>query len=169
MKQWSWAELQREKQKFLSESLAPNTRKTYGAGIKLYQIFCFQLSISCLPLNEQVMENFCTSLSNRVGHKTIKVYLSGIQVFSVIQGYTEKIKDMLRLPCVLRGIEGALGSAQYRPPRTPVTLTHLQFIVRHVTLNPNRFNRYMFTAAVLLAFFRLVASVRIHGSKQTTV
>ena len=71
--------LEAEKWRILRHSLSPNTFKTYLVGWRQYLTFCTQLSLDRLPLNQTILENFCISAARRVGYRTSKVYLSGVQ------------------------------------------------------------------------------------------
>ena len=106
-----------------------------------------------LPLLEVVLENFCVSLANRIAYKSIKVYLSGVQYFSKIQGCTVLIKNMHRLKYLLKGIRRSQSNSFDRAPRPPVTWPMLQKICQFLTHTETPFDRDMLTAAVLLAYF----------------
>ena len=60
-------------------ALAPSIQSTYATGFCAYQLFCSQVSLPALPLLESTLQRFVASLTFRMGFKTIKVYLSGIQ------------------------------------------------------------------------------------------
>ena len=114
------------------------------------------MSLTPLPLSAGAVENFCVSLSYRVGVKTIKVYLCGVQHWSLMLGFNTLLSSMLRLPYVLRGIRRHQGSTHTRPPRLPITLPHLRCILAYLRVTLPPFDCTMFTAAVLTAFFGLL-------------
>ena len=114
------------------------------------------MSLSPLPMTAGVVENFCVALSHRVGVKTIKVYLCGVQHWSLMFGFNTLLSSMLRLPYVLRGIRRHQGSTHTHPPRLPITLTHLRSILHYLRVTFPPFDCTMFTAAVLSAFFGLL-------------
>ena len=61
------------------------------------------------PLQELHLQVFVTTLSRKVSHKTIKVYLSGLQYFSIRKGYKERIALMRDLNYLIRGVRRKLG------------------------------------------------------------
>ena len=140
----------------LDRALAPNTLNTYQVGIRQYVAFCRSFEVSPLPLREPVLENFCVSLSSRISHKSIKVYLCGVQFWSKINGGSVLIENMLRLDYVITAIRRAQGTSFDRPARPPVTLQMLQEICAFISNTESPFDRDMLTAAVLLAFFGLL-------------
>ena len=99
-----WDDLERRKTAILSRSLAISTLGTYRTGIKQYLEFCSVMRISPVPLVEGFLENFVVALSSIVGHKTIKVYLAGVQYWSKLQGCNLQMKKMHRLKYVLSGV-----------------------------------------------------------------
>ena len=140
----------------LDRSLAPNSFSTYKVGIRQYLAFCRQFALPPFPLSEKILENFCTSLSARVAHKSIKVYLCGVQFWSKLQGGTVLIKNMLRLEYVLMAIRRFQGNSFNRPTRTPITLNMLEEICAFISITESPYDRDMLTSAVLLAFFGLL-------------
>ena len=85
-------------------ALAPSTHSTYSTGLRAYQLFCSQVSLPPLPLQESNFQRFVASLVHRVGFKSIKVYLSGIQYWEQMCGDSAHISSMSRLFYLLRGI-----------------------------------------------------------------
>ena len=152
----SWDTLEAQKWSILTTSLAGNTHRSYNVGIKQYMVVCAQMGLSPLPLTPDVVENFCVALSHRVGVKSIKVYLCGIQHWSLMFGFDNKLSAMLRLPYVLRGIRRRQGSTHTRPPRLPITLAHLRCILHYLRVSLPPYDCTMLTAAVLTAFFGLL-------------
>lgn len=151
-----WDELERRKNAFLARSLAASSTSTYNVGVRQYLEFCNQVRVPPVPLSEMVLENFCVSLSSRISHKSIKVYLSGVQYWSKLQGCNILIKNLHRLKYVVMGIRRAQGSSFDRPTRPPVTWSMLQSICRFIAHTETPFDRDMLTSAVLLAFFGLL-------------
>ena len=136
--------------------LAPNTVKTYSTGVRHYLVYCNQLLIQALPIYEQVLENFVVSMAPRVGFKTIKVYLCGVQVFAVLNRCLIKIRDMTNLKYVLRGIRRSQGSSHTRLPKDPITLPQLRHLGLTLAATRCPADRKMFTAALLTAFFGML-------------
>ena len=151
-----WDELERRKTGFLTRSLAVSSTSTYNVGVRQYLAFCQQVRVPSIPLSEDVLENFCVSLSSRISQKSIKVYLSGVQHWSKLQGCRVLIKDMHRLKYVLSGIRRAQGNSFTRPIRPPVTVPMLEQICAFVARTESPFDCDMLTSAVLLAFFGLL-------------
>ena len=116
----------------LFHSISPNTRKKYSSGFNQYKKFCLEIGASPFPLVESVLVLFVASISQRVSHKTIKVYLSGVQFESVIRGFVEKISLMGRLFYVIRGVRRMQGSQFVRHRRLPITPSHLNEIIKFV-------------------------------------
>lgn len=145
-----------EKREFLRASLSANTFKTYNTGLRQYTTFCAQLGVTPFPLADSVLEDFCVVLSRRVGYKTIKVYLCGVQLASRLRGHAAVISDMPRLYYLLRGIRRSQGRTHMRPRRIPVTIPQLRSILRFTAGNFRIFDRDMLTAALLLAFFGML-------------
>ena len=144
------------KASLLHKSLAVTTRKSYNSGIRAYTIFCVQTGINHLPLRHEYLENFAISLRRRVGYKTIKLYLSALQVSSILQGYTERIRDMSRLHYVLRAIRREQGNTHVRPRRLPITFRHIRELKNYIARAYCPFDCVMLTAAITTAFFGLL-------------
>ena len=140
----------------LSRSLAFNTLRAYGTGIRQYHQFCNSHNIPPLPLTEFIVENFAVSLCTRVGYKTIIVYLYGVQYWSKIQGCRVLIKFMPRLRYVLSAIRRVQGNTFKRPSRPPVTWHMLERICAFITKSESPVDADMLTSAVLLALFGLL-------------
>ena len=140
----------------MGNSLAQSTIKTYNSGWKSYRVFCGQLSRPFLPLLEDTLTLFCTVSSRRVGFKTIKVYLAGIQYHSIMAGYNEHINSMHSLYYLLRGIRRTQGNNHSRPSRDPITVTQLHQLLDYIKRQFGRFDATMLSSAVTLAFFGLL-------------
>ena len=151
-----WWHLEYQRNVLLSHALAPSSFNTYRTGINHYLRFCRRLAIRPLPLSEPVLENFCVSLHHRVAYKSIRVYLCGVQFWSKLCGGWVLIEHMPRLEYVLRAIRRVQGNSFARPVRTPITWRLLKSICRYIVLTELPFDRDMWLAAVLLAFFGLL-------------
>ena len=151
-----WCILEEQKQNFLRNSLAPNTVKLYTTGLRHYIRFCREINTNLLPLNEVILENFCVALSSRVRAKSIKNYLCGIQLFASINGDAARIKDMVKVHYVIRGVKRSQGAWHKRPPKAPITFAQLKCILAHISTFVSVHNKYMMSAAVLTAFFGLL-------------
>ena len=95
--------------------LAPSTRKTYATAQRKFVNFCLQLGhlhLSGSPC--PVMNGLCVSatfLARFVHHLTIKVYLSGVRMLHVEQGFPDPVQNCLRWQRVVRRIKRSQGSS----------------------------------------------------------
>ena len=154
----AWRMLQSDRDKYMRTSLAESTLATYSMGVRQYAVFCSEMNVNMYPLNEMIMELFCVSLAARVGYKTIKVYLCGVQLSSVLHGFSQGIRGMHRLHYLLRGIRRSQGNSHKRPPRTPVTLDVLRRALLFIRNNHDQYDAHMLSAAILLAFLACLGS-----------
>ena len=139
----TWWLLEARKSLLLDRALAPNTLNTYQVGIRQYVAFCLSFEVSPLPLREPVLEYFWVSLSSRISHKSIKVYLCGVQFWSKINGGSVLIENMHRLDYVIMANRRAQGTFFDRPARPPVTLQMLQEICAFISNTESPFDRDM--------------------------
>ena len=110
-----------------------------------------------MPLQESNLQRFVASLVHRIGFKSIKVYLSGIQYWALMCGDSAHISSMSRLFYLLRGIRRIQGNLFRRHRRTPITVSQLHLIhYRLQFLRYSNFERSMFRAMASLAFFGLL-------------
>ena len=152
----TWCGLEAEKRLLLSQSLAPSTIKTYSTGVRHFFNFCQQFFIPVLPIEEVVLENFASSMAHRVGFNTIKVYLCGIQTFSIVHRCPVKIRDMTSLKYVLRGIKRSQGPSHTRITKDPISMAQLRHIISVIKQSYTPRDGNMFMAAILLAFFGML-------------
>ena len=138
-------------------ALAPSTISTYNSGLRAYRFFCLNVHLPMLPLSEINLQRFVVSLSNRVSYKCIKVYLSGVQFWSILCGFDCRIVSFPRLFYLLRGVRRSQGIRFCRPRRTPITVGHLQLIHHRLQFQCySSFQRLMLRTASSLAFFGLL-------------
>ena len=137
----------------MSAALATTSLQVYQTALTQYLHFCTQVGVNPYPLQEHVVELFSTSLACRVGCKTIKAYLYGIQFHGSIRGYHHKITDMPRLGYILRGIPRTQGARHSRPRRRPITLTHIHTMYEHIDRIHHKDDAYMLKAAITVAYF----------------
>ena len=109
-----------------------------------------------VPLVESLLENFVVFLSARIGYKSIKTYLAGVQYWSKLQGCNILIKFMHRLKYVLSGIRRTQGKDFEKGTRPAITWDMLQRICAFIAHTELPHDRDMLTSAVLLAFFGLL-------------
>ena len=142
---------------YVRESLSAATQATYRSGLNSYQRFCFESGHSPFPPIEELVCAYVSHMAGLVSHRTIKVYLAGVQYHCNVNGWNVRLSDMRRLHYVLRGIQRVQGQRFSRPRRAPITIRHLfqiiQFLGRH---NLTYHDQVVYTAASLLAFFGLL-------------
>ena len=152
----AWMRLNTEKEELVQSSLAASTKRTYNTGVRQYRSFCAQFAFPPLPLREAIIENFATLLASRVGFKTIKVYLHGVQFFSHSRGLPERISSMVKLGYVLRGLRRREGSSHSRRTRKAISILQLHAIIRFIEFQWSGADKRMLQSAVSLAFFGLL-------------
>ena len=108
---------------YQSLAVAPSTRQTYQAGVRLYFLFCDKFTIPPFPASPLTLRYFCSYIASHVSHKTIKVYLSGIRLEHLERGHHNPTdNDLLRLLC--KGIKRSQGDTSR--PWLPVTINVLK-------------------------------------------
>ena len=141
-------------EKYLTQGLAPSTRRVYSSAQRQFIEFCQQdaagdSSGSILPASEQTLIRFCSFLADRLHHSSIKVYLSGVRSLHIDQGFKDPLSGCLQLQRVLRGIKRHQGSRQN--PRQPFTGEIMTVI--HQSLDFSNSEHVMLWAACCLGFF----------------
>ena len=138
-------------------SLASSTLHSYQSGVNSYMEFCRYWRLASLPLSEITLRRYVSSLAFRVAYKTIKVYMAGIQFWSIRSGSNLRLYNMPRLYYTLRGIRRWQGSRFAQPRRMPITIYHLQLIHHRLSLiQYTNYDRVLYRAALSLAFFGLL-------------
>ena len=78
----------------------PYIRCTYQAGVRSYLQFCNSYNIVPFLASPLTLRYFCSYIAQRISHKTIKVYLSGIRLEHLECGHTAPTNDpLLHLLC----------------------------------------------------------------------
>ena len=131
---------------------------SYRTGWVKYLTFCQRTNISLWPITESKLQLFATALARRVSVNTIRVYLNGIQYYSLIIGCPVKIAGMSALKMVLKGIRREQGVKMRRTPRAPIGISHLHELNDIIKTYFNSRDYRMIMAAVLLAFYGLLRS-----------
>ena len=150
----SLEQLEVERHRYLSAALATTSLQVYQTALTQYLNFCIQVGVNPYPLQEHVVELFSTSLACRVGYKTIKAYLYGIQFHGSIRGHHHKITDMPHLGYILHDIRRTQGACHSRPRRWPITLTHKNYV--HIGRIHHKEDTYMLKAAITVAYFGML-------------
>ena len=109
---------------YLSNGLAPSTRRVYHSAQRQFIDFCtldgcVSSNGSLLPTSEQTLMQFCSHLADCLHHSSIKVYLSEIPSLHIDQGFPNPLVNCLQLQRLLLGIKRHQGSSL--PQRQPVT------------------------------------------------
>ena len=109
---------------YLSNGLAPSTRRVYRSAQRQFIDFCtldgcVSSNGSLLPTSEQTLMQFCSHLADCLHHSSIKVYLSEIPSLHIDQGFPNPLVNCLQLQRLLLGIKRHQGSSL--PQRQPVT------------------------------------------------
>ena len=131
--------------------------QNYFRAYNEYRLFCLHAGFSALPVTETNLIFFCTHLSQRIAHNSIKCQLSGISYHCSMLGYQFDTTNMVRLHYLLRGIKKCCTSSQSRRTRLPITIMHLQTILRFLQRAPLSENdKKLWWSASTLAFFGLL-------------
>ena len=81
---------------------------------------------------------------------SMKVYLSAIRSFHLINGFKDPLLDAPRIPMAIRGLR-RVKSITGRPPKSPITALVLHTLKPQLDIS--KYNDVMFWAACCLAFF----------------
>jgi len=113
--------------------------------------------MSPFPVTELILCLFVVYLARcNLSYKTIRVYLFGVQYHSLLRGFPIKISSMNYLYYSLRGIRRTQGNSLTRPPRSPITISHLWSM--YAFLASSHFtphDKSLWRCMVVLAFFGL--------------
>jgi len=104
----------------------------YGSSQRRYLHFCGEANLTPLPASEKVLCYFAAFLAKeKLKHKTIKVYLSGVELLHISEGFSDLFQQpMNQLHYVLWGIkrceleEG--GGNRVRLPISPSLLRKIK-------------------------------------------
>lgn len=138
-------------------SLAASSWKSYRSAWRSYSRVLAELQVTVmLPLQEQHLELYVTSVSRRLAHNTIKSYLSAIKFIHVFRGFNLAglFGDRLRL--LVRAVKREQGPAFTRPRRLPITSALLSDLFFCASRSFSPFDAALFKAAFSLAFFGLL-------------
>ena len=108
--------LERQCYSFLTQGLAPSTRRSYASSQAQFICFCRQLgklhpSGLPYPADEWTLCLFVTFLARGIKHFSIKVHLSGVRALHIDHGFPDPLINCLRLQQVVRGIKRCQGSS----------------------------------------------------------
>lgn len=81
--------------------------------------FCNRAGVPIFPASERTLILFVTEIAQVREHSTVRVYLSGVRHFHIINGWANPLDNTPRLDLVLREIK--LEKPQQADPRLPIT------------------------------------------------
>ena len=92
---------------FVDGSLALSTKRAYESGQRKYLSFCGRVGAPPLPLKEDGLCRFVSSLAEEgLRHTTIKGYLSAVRKMQIVGGLGDPfIASWPLLECTLRGVK----------------------------------------------------------------
>ena len=139
---------------YAANALAPNTRRSYGAGERHYIAFCNLHRLSKFPATDATLSAFAAHLASVVCPGTVRVYVSAVRNLHIEMGYADPLQDALLLPRVLRGICRHHGTEPVAA-RLPVTFGVLKELISSCqsssVLCPT--DKLLYQSAMLVAFF----------------
>ena len=116
------SDLERNVHQYLTQALAPATRKAYSSGQSRFLHFCSEVGLQPYPLTETLLCFFVAHLASQgLAPQTVKSYLSAIRHFHITAGHGDPFTPgaFPRLQYVVRGIKQA--PRQPARPRLPIT------------------------------------------------
>ena len=138
----------------MSLALASSTQATYSSDVKQFLNLCMEHVVQPLPADKLTLVYFAVALSRSLTTPTVKVYLSAVGSLHRRQGFKDPTQHNPQLKMVLQGTQQASRDITSHPrqPITRATLHKLLYQIRH-SRKFHKHDRYMLTAAFLLAFF----------------
>ena len=138
---------------FINRSIAASTHRQYSACLTRYVKWCFSLNLQAFPVCLHNLILFVSDLATKSFFANIKVHVSAIKFFSLINGYMS-FQNYNRLYLTMRGIKGARKNKFKKPKRTPITLNILKEIKLNLFNSSYVFeDKLMIWGAMMLAFF----------------
>ena len=132
--------------------MAASTRRAYRTGTSAFAKFCHKRGIPLLPASELTLRYFCAHLSKTVSYQTIKVYLAGIRLLHLEQGFKDPTRDTSLLSYLCIGIRRSGRSTN--KARLPITIPLLRVIKQQLSISalPSQ-AKLLYWAAFTLAFY----------------
>ncbi len=139
---------------FLSNALAPTTRRNYRSASSTYEHFCHHIGCQPYPPMEENLILYVTKLATHSSHSNIKMHLAAIRYFSIKVTSFSPIHTFQRLYYLIKGIRRTQGSSRKRALRDPITPAILIRIrgALFASMRPYE-DKVMFWAAILVAFY----------------
>ena len=93
--------------RYFAKGLADSTQKSYSSSQKCFLQFSRDAALRPSPVSESALCYFAAcSAKERLKHRTIKAYLSGVRFLHIAQSYSDPFQQTLnRLHYVLQGIK----------------------------------------------------------------
>ncbi len=143
------------------KGLAAATLRSYNSAQRRYLAFCRSEEARPIPTTEQCLCRFVAQLATeRLKHKTIKCYLSGVRYLHIREGMPDPFDSRLhRLEYTLRGVKRCEAEAGVRKrerlPVSPAILRRIKSIWEGESREPDK---VMLWAACCLGFFGFLRS-----------
>ena len=150
------SELDRIASHYFIKGLADSTHKAYGSAQRRYLAFCRMESEKLVPATESTLCRFVSYLATeKLKHRTIKSYLSGVQYLHISEGENDPFTRPLHsLEYTLRGVKRCEAEAgvnkRVRLPISPEILRKMKTVWEGEVDNPDK---AMLWAACCLGFF----------------
>ena len=126
-------------QSTIYKALAPNTRNSYGAGIRKFSEFCDRFNIpeeSRMPASNILLTAFVSEYSGTCSGSCIKNWMSGIKAWHDYNGAPWSGDS--RLVHLARSTANKEGKTFSRPQRNPITTEHLRILRSNLNIsNPS--------------------------------
>ena len=137
--------------------------------METYNVFCGQHNLRSLPPSEQTLILFATHIASFSSHSNVKLHLSAVKHYAVIQNNYIPFKDFHRLYLLLRGIKRSQGRSRSLPKRLPITPSLLRIIKLNLFNSSRLFeDKVMIWAAITTAFFGFLRISEYTSPKKTS-
>jgi len=141
------AALDRTVSELVDQGLSLATVTVYRSGWKQYMHFCWQFSLTPLPVSEYHLCAFAAHLSDAVSWQTICLYLCAVHFYHIRNNLPDPSNvSMLKVACVVKGVHKRTPDYQ-RLTGCPVTANVLRQIHCLWSKKPVTFNTTMSWAA----------------------
>ena len=153
--------------RFQQLGVSPATRKLYGVAVRQFLTFCETHQLQPLPASSLTLRLFCTHLSTRVQHKSIRTYLAGIRLWHIENEVEHKCGDpLLQLLCSGIKRDQGVSTSDTRQPITADILARLFEGIENSSRS--EWDKSMFQATMSLAFHGFLRSNEFVSPTQTT-
>ncbi|KAF8960446.1 DNA breaking-rejoining enzyme [Flammula alnicola] len=116
----------------LEASVELDTRQNYAAGLLRFTQFCDKYSVpetERMPASEQLLSLFLAdSAAGRVTAKTASSWLTGLQMWHILNGAEWKATELLKR--TKKGVKKLTPTSSHQPEALPVTYEHM-LALRH--------------------------------------